>query len=175
MSGSISSRSSGRSPRPCSPFTRRATGCSWGSPSSSSSVSPSPHGTPLPKFYDDAKLLLNIGEIREGERIVFDGIPWRIDSLSFFTVLKNDHLRGGRLRLPVRRLAGLHSRAVAENELWFPTEEGDWIDLPDLGHARVVSQTPNGSTSSASAVRGSPFPQSISWRRAPRISRMASA
>jgi predicted nucleic acid-binding Zn-ribbon protein len=96
----------------------------------------------LPKFYDDAKLLLNIGEIREGERIVFDGIPWRIDSLSFFTVLKNDHLRGGRLRLPVRRLAGLHSRAVAENELWFPTEEGDWIDLPDIGHARVVSQTP---------------------------------
>lgn len=96
----------------------------------------------LPKFYDDAKLLLNIGEIREGERIVFDGIPWQIDSLSFFTVLKNERLRGGRLRLPVRRLAGLHSRSLAENELWFPTEEGDWIDLPGTGHARVVSQTP---------------------------------
>lgn len=96
----------------------------------------------LPKFYDDAKLLLNIGEIREGERIVFDGIPWRIESLSFFTMLKNERLRGGMLRLPVRRLAGLHSRAIAENELWFPTEEGDWIDLPGTGHARVVSQTP---------------------------------
>lgn len=96
----------------------------------------------LPKFYVDAKLLLNIGEIREGERIVFDGVPWRIDSLSFFTILKNERLRGGMLRLPVRRLAGLHSRSLAENELWFPTEEGDWIDLPGTGHARVVSQTP---------------------------------
>lgn len=98
--------------------------------------------TGLPKFYEDAKLLLNLGEIREGERIVFEGIPWRIASLSFFTVLKNERLRGGLLRLPVRRLSGLHSRPLADNELWFPTEEGDWIDFPGIGHARVVSQTP---------------------------------
>ncbi|MCB1204611.1 MAG: hypothetical protein KDN18_10155 [Verrucomicrobiae bacterium] len=98
--------------------------------------------TGLPKFYGDAKLLLNIGEIREGERIVFEGIPWRIDSLSFFTVLKNDRLRGGVLRLPVRYLSGQYSRPLADNELWFPTEEGDWIDLPGTGHCRVVSQTP---------------------------------
>ena len=98
--------------------------------------------TGLPKIYGDAKLLLNLGEIREGERLVFDGIPWRIDSLSFFTVLKNEQLRGGLLRLPVRRLAGLHSRPLAEGELWFPSAEGDWIDLPGTGHARVVAQTP---------------------------------
>lgn len=98
--------------------------------------------TGLPKIYDDAKLILNIGEVREGERIVFDGIPWRIDTLGFYTVLKNDRLRGGLLRLPVRRLAGMHSRAAADHELWFPTEEGDWIHHPDLGHGRVTTQTP---------------------------------
>ncbi len=96
----------------------------------------------LPKFYDDARLLLNLGEIREGERVVFEGLPWRIDSLSFYSVLKNERLRGGLLRLPVRRLAGLISRPLAEGELWFPTEEGDWVDLPGRGKGRVVSQTP---------------------------------
>lgn len=98
--------------------------------------------TGLPKIYDDAKLILNIGEVREGERIVFDGVPWRIDSLGFYTLLKNDRLRGGVLRLPVRRLAGMYSRTTADHEWWFPTEEGDWIHHPELGHARVASQTP---------------------------------
>lgn len=98
--------------------------------------------TGLPKIYDDAKLILNIGEVREGERIVFDGIPWRIDSLSFYTILKNDRLRGGVLRLPVRRLAGMYSRPAADHEWWFPTEEGDWIHHPELGHGRVATQTP---------------------------------
>lgn len=96
----------------------------------------------LPRIYEDARLLLNLGEVREGERVVFEGIPWRIESLSFFTLLKNERLRGGLLRLPVRRLAGMVSRPSAEGELWFPTEEGDWVDLPGHGLARVVSQSP---------------------------------
>jgi len=96
----------------------------------------------LPKFYDDARLLLNLGEIREGERVVFEGLPWRVESLSIYSLLKNERLRGGVVRLPVRRLSGLISRPLAENELWFPTEEGDWVDLPSRGKAKVVSQTP---------------------------------
>ena len=97
----------------------------------------------LPAFYDQARLLLNLGEVREGERVVFDGVPWKIERLSFFSTLKNHQLRGGYLRLPVRQLAGLISRPIAkEGELWFPCDEGDWLMLTDEGHGRVVSQTP---------------------------------
>ncbi len=95
----------------------------------------------VPKFFNDAKTLLNLGEIREGERVVYEGIPWRIHSLSFFLTLKNDRLRGGTRRVPVRRLQGLLSRPVIDGELWFPTEEGDWVDLPERGRCRVVTQT----------------------------------
>ena len=97
----------------------------------------------LPQFYDHARILLNLGEVREGERVIFNGVPWRIERLSFYSVLVNEQLRGGTLRLPVRQLSGLISRAVSEDgELWFPCSEGDWVDLPDLGKARVIAQTP---------------------------------
>ena len=32
----------------------------------------------LPDFFERSKLLLNIGAVREGERIVYNGIPWKI-------------------------------------------------------------------------------------------------
>lgn len=97
----------------------------------------------LPKFYDHVRLLLNLGEIREGERVVYHGIPWKVQRLTFFTVFKNERLRGGELRLPLREVRGLVSRPPAEEgELWFPTAEGDWVDLPDHGKARVISQSP---------------------------------
>jgi small-conductance mechanosensitive channel len=40
-------------------------------------------------------------------------------------------------------IGGLVSRPVSpEGEIWFPCEEGDWIDLPGTGKARVIAQTP---------------------------------
>ncbi|MEM6279807.1 MAG: hypothetical protein AAF733_10035 [Verrucomicrobiota bacterium] len=97
----------------------------------------------LPKFYDQARLLLNLGEIREGERVVYGGIPWRVDRLSFYSLLRNPELRGGLLRLPINQLSGLISRPLSEEgELWFPCHEGDWIILPDEGLGRVIAQTP---------------------------------
>lgn len=97
----------------------------------------------LPKFYAHGRILMNLGEVREGERVVYDGIPWKVERLSFFTILTNEQLRGGMLRLPVTRLDGLISRAVSPHgEPWFPCSEGDWIDLPDEGKGKVLSQTP---------------------------------
>lgn len=97
----------------------------------------------LPKFYDQARLLLNLGEVREGERVVYEGIPWRVDRLSFYSLLKNPDLRGGLLRLPIHQLSGLISRPLSEEgELWFPCQEGNWILLPDEGLGRVIAQTP---------------------------------
>jgi len=97
----------------------------------------------LPKFYDQGRILMNLGEVREGERVVYDGIPWKVTRLSFFTVLTNEQLRGGVIRLAVPRLDGLVSRAINESgEPWFPCSEGDWIELPDEGRGKVVLQTP---------------------------------
>lgn len=97
----------------------------------------------VPKVYNHARILLNLGEIREGERVVYNGIPWKVERLSFFSVFVNEKLRGGVLRLPVRMIGGLVSRPVSpEGEIWFPCEEGDWIDLPGTGKARVIAQTP---------------------------------
>jgi hypothetical protein len=97
----------------------------------------------LPKFYAHGRILMNLGEVREGERVVYDGIPWKVERLSFFTTLTNEQLRGGVLRLPVNRIDGLVSRAMSPTgELWFPSSEGDWVDLPDEGKGKVLSQTP---------------------------------
>ncbi|MDF1824943.1 MAG: hypothetical protein P1U68_09895 [Verrucomicrobiales bacterium] len=97
----------------------------------------------LPKFYDQGRLLLNLGEIREGERVTYNGIPWKVERLSFYTILTNPALRGGLLRLPVNQLSGIISRpASEEGELWFPCHEGDWVLLPDEGLGRIIAQTP---------------------------------
>jgi len=97
----------------------------------------------LPKFYDQGRLLLNLGEIREGERVVYQGVPWKVERLSFYTILRNEELRGGMIRLPVNQLSGLVSRPIAEEgEIWFPCREGDWVNLSDEGLGRVIMQTP---------------------------------
>lgn len=97
----------------------------------------------LPKFYAQGRVLMNLGEVREGERVVYNGVPWKVERLSFFTVLVNEQLRGGVLRLPVNQLSGLVSRAISEaGELWFPCSEGDWVELPTEGRGKVISQSP---------------------------------
>lgn len=98
----------------------------------------------LPKFYDQARLLLNLGEIREGERVTYNGIPWKVERLSFYTILQNEAIRGGMVRLPVGQLSGMISRPLSEDgEIWFPCQEGDWVELADEGRGRVISQSPD--------------------------------
>lgn len=96
----------------------------------------------LPRFWEQSKLLLNLGAVRENERLVFKGIPWRIASLSFYTTLINPVLKGGVIRLPLRELVGLHSRPYERDEPWFPCKENDWVMLSDGTKGKVVSQTP---------------------------------
>lgn len=97
----------------------------------------------LPKLYDHARVLLNLGEVREGERVIVNGLPWRVERLSFYSILKNEQLRGGLMRLPVKAMADFISRPISEEgEMWFPCNEGDWVELPDVGRGRVIAQTP---------------------------------
>ncbi|MGA1796315.1 MAG: hypothetical protein ACMUIL_10705 [bacterium] len=96
----------------------------------------------LPPFWEQMKLLLNLGPVKENERIVINGIPWRVQSLNFLSPLVNPLLKGGMIRLPLRDLTGLHSRPYHHDEPWFPCKENDWVILADGTHGRVLNQTP---------------------------------
>lgn len=96
----------------------------------------------LPGFIDEARVLLNIGPVREGQRIIYNGLPWKVEVLNMYSTLVNPELRGGKLLLPLRVLAGYNSRPYDESEPWFPTRENDYVLLADQTYGRVVLQTP---------------------------------
>jgi hypothetical protein len=96
----------------------------------------------LPKFWTQARFLLNLGTVRENERIIYQGIPWIVQSLNFNTQLLNPQLKGGMLRLPLQELMGLRSRPYDSEEPWFPSKENDWVMLADGTLGRVVLQSP---------------------------------
>ena len=95
----------------------------------------------LPNYLTEARLLLNLGAVREGERVVYNGLPWQVMSLNIQSVLRNPAIDGV-IRVPLDTLAGLSSRPV-KNNLWFPTRKGDYIFLPDGMFGRVRHQTPD--------------------------------
>ncbi len=96
----------------------------------------------LPGITEQITLLLNLGAVQEGERLMFAGVPWRVSRLDFYTDLENPALDGGTFTLPVRELVGLHSRPAAKDEPWFPTSKGDWIQFRGDHIGVVLSQTP---------------------------------
>ncbi len=95
----------------------------------------------LPALVEQTRLLMNLGAVREGERTLVNGLPYRIERLSMYTKLVNPSLSGGVLIYPVRELIGMHSRPVTDGEAWFPTQIGDWI-VRDAKHYQVTKQTP---------------------------------
>jgi predicted nucleic acid-binding Zn-ribbon protein len=63
----------------------------------------------LPKYWAQSRLMLNIGAVREGERIILDGIPWLVKNISMFSKLENPDL-GIKLRVPIEVLMDKSSR-----------------------------------------------------------------
>lgn len=98
--------------------------------------------TALPPYFEQIRLILNLGTVREGERIIYNGLPWRVDSLHFFCVLHNPDLNGATLRLPAKTLLSSYSRPSMPKEPWFPTRIDDWVILDDGVMGKVVQQTP---------------------------------
>ncbi len=97
----------------------------------------------LPQFFEQIRILLNLGSVRENERVIYEGLPWRVDSLRLYTVLRNPTLTGGVLRIPVQDLSSMRSRPYGPEETWFPCDEDDWVRLDDGIRGRVISQTPD--------------------------------
>ncbi len=96
----------------------------------------------LPIFWEQVKLLLNLGTVRENERVVYNDLPWQVLSLNLHTRFHNPALKGGLIRLPLRDLVGLQSRPFHKSEPWFPSQEGDWVLLDDGAFGTVTLQTP---------------------------------
>lgn len=96
----------------------------------------------LPAFTKEAKVLLNIGSVREGQRLMYNGLPWKVQALNMYSTLVNPELSGGKLLLPLKALTELNSRSYDESEPWFPTRGNDFVLLNDQTYGRVVLQTP---------------------------------
>lgn len=97
--------------------------------------------TALPRVANEILFLLNLGTVRENERLLYEGLPWRVVSLRFSAVLENPELDGARLSLPIRELLGRYSRPIVPSEPWFPTRKGDTVQLADGSVGRVACQT----------------------------------
>lgn len=96
----------------------------------------------IPPFLDEIRLILNIGPVREGERVIYEGIPWKVTRLALYTRLVNPELAGGLVRIPAKVLLGYVSRPWEKDEPWFPCSKGDWVILSDDTYGRVIMQTP---------------------------------
>ncbi len=96
----------------------------------------------IPRLWGEVVLLLNMGTVREGERLTYNGIPWLVQSLNFSALLVNPELAGGSLRLPLQDLFALRSRSFEPEEPWFPTRMGDWVLLDGQTLGKVILQTP---------------------------------
>lgn len=95
----------------------------------------------IPRMFQEMRLALNLGTVKENERLIWKGVPWRVDSIGLQAALINPSLEGGSVLLPVGELVGQHSRPVVESEPWFPTEVGDWVILADGTYGRIKNQT----------------------------------
>ncbi|MCO4763856.1 MAG: hypothetical protein KC502_20250 [Myxococcales bacterium] len=95
-----------------------------------------------PKYVAEMRLVLNLGTVREGERVVWQGLPWRIDKLGIVSTLVNERIQGGTMHVAASELIGKHSRKVVEGEPWFPSKVGDWVKLKDGMFGEVTVQTP---------------------------------
>ncbi|MCW8801614.1 MAG: hypothetical protein OQK71_11850 [Desulfobacter sp.] len=84
----------------------------------------------LPMYLDTSKLMLNVGAVREGERMMYQGVPWRVKYINYFCLLENPDL-DIMLRIPITELVGKTSRRFDPHDSWFPCRKNDWVILSD--------------------------------------------
>lgn len=94
----------------------------------------------LPQYLAEIRTLLNLGSIRQGERIIFDGLIWRISLVDIHTHLHNPAL-DAHLRVPIAKLVDQSSRPYHKDEPWFPTKPQDVVLLDDGVYGAIKSQS----------------------------------
>lgn len=95
----------------------------------------------IPAYISRSRLMLNLGSLRVGERVQYQGLSWRVESINFFCEFKNPSLEGGRLRIPLKEALSLVSRPILPGESWFPTQKGDCYSLPTGERGVILRQT----------------------------------
>lgn len=94
--------------------------------------------TLLPQYIAEGRLLLNMGGVRERERVIYNGLPWEVSSINIRSRFVNPEIRGA-LRLPIRQMHDMISRPSID-EPWFPSSEGDWILMDEDSPNQVIRQ-----------------------------------
>ncbi len=95
----------------------------------------------VPTYVMEVRTLLNLGSLRQNERLIMNGLPWRIVALDMYTLLHNPAL-GAFMRMPLMEISRMSSRPSLPGEPWFPTDVGDIVLLLDGMFGRVELQTP---------------------------------
>ncbi|MDH3994344.1 MAG: mechanosensitive ion channel [Gammaproteobacteria bacterium] len=91
----------------------------------------------LPRYWQQVQLFLNVGSVREGERLDLDGLPWRVRQINIFSLLENP-TAGLSQRVRIDDLVELKSRPVKQSDPWFPCKCGDWVQLSDGMRGKVT-------------------------------------
>lgn len=91
----------------------------------------------VPKYWGQLELFLNVGPVREGERLMLDGIPWKVKHINMYSILENP-VAGLSQRVDINDLVDLRSRPIDGVEPWFPCKRGDWVHLTDGVRGKVI-------------------------------------
>ena len=91
----------------------------------------------LPRYWQQVQLFLNVGSVREGERLDLDGLPWRVRQINIFSLLENPTAELTQ-RVRIDSLVEMKSRAVKQGDPWFPCKKGDWVMLSDGMRGKVA-------------------------------------
>ncbi len=94
----------------------------------------------LPRYWQQIQLFLNVGSVREGERIDLDGLPWLVRTINIFSILENP-TAGISQRVRIDSLVDLKSRPCHREDPWFPCVRGDWVLLSDGMRGKVLGIT----------------------------------
>jgi hypothetical protein len=95
----------------------------------------------LPRYWQQVQLFLNVGTVREGERIDLDGLPWRVQQINIFSMLNNP-IADLNQRVRIDDLVDLKSRPAKREEPWFPCKRDDWVMLSDGMRGKVIAISP---------------------------------
>ena len=95
----------------------------------------------IPGYIAEIQTFLHAGPVREGERIVYNGMPLKVGDLNFYTKLINPDLPGLVVRLPLSELLNYISRPSSSEEPWFPCKLRDFVLLSDgtFGMVKCIS------------------------------------
>ena len=97
----------------------------------------------LPSCWHQTLLLINSGTVKEEQRVLYKGIPYKVKKINFYSILINPALDGGVIKLPLNDLLNMRSRKACTDEPWYPTKKNDWILIAEKNlFGKVLLQTP---------------------------------